>query len=175
MCRRLWWGAAASVILGLACGVARAERDTYLSAKAAADSGPKWWWPWGGSKKKETPKKSTAKAEKKDKPADPAKPAPRPPSAAEEQASFLRRQQVCIKLRQVAHETDDPGLATQAEVMEQKAWLLYEQRVLGSRAKGTLAPEAANGRADEAEPAYRPDDRPVHHIAARDADKEDSQ
>lgn len=41
----------------------------------------------------------------------------------------LRREAVCQRLREIAEETNDPELAKQADLLESRAWAVYEQKV----------------------------------------------
>ncbi len=83
-------------------------------------------------------KKPAAKPDKKpdaDKKADPA---PRPSAQEEiatnvialEKAKLRRRQEVCLRLREVARETGDDALEQKAIQLDQLAFEVYEQRTL---------------------------------------------
>lgn len=41
----------------------------------------------------------------------------------------LRREAVCQRLREIADETNDPELAKQADLLESRAWAVYEQKM----------------------------------------------
>lgn len=41
----------------------------------------------------------------------------------------LRREAVCQRLRDIADETNDPELAKQADLLESRAWAVYEQKM----------------------------------------------
>ena len=41
----------------------------------------------------------------------------------------LRRAAVCLRLREIADETNDPDLAKQADLLESRAWAAYEQKM----------------------------------------------
>jgi len=41
----------------------------------------------------------------------------------------LRREAVCQRLRDIAEETNDPELAKQADLLESRAWAVYEQKM----------------------------------------------
>ena len=116
------WGTTAVLAVCLCCGVATADKDTYQPPEPVSKK--HWWWPWGGSSKKEdTAKKSTKSA---DKPAEKppklketvASPTPSTSSVAaetaasvsREQAKFIRRQQVCDRIRDVAQESGNNEL-----------------------------------------------------------------
>jgi len=132
-------GVGVCLALGLLAGGARADSDVYQNAKeSAAAKKSKWsWWPFG---KKATPAKKTSArkdkeaAEKDESPKPAARPIVQqqgttdPNFAAREQAKVLRRQQVCDRLRDLAHELNDPQLDAQAQLLEQRSWFIYEQR-----------------------------------------------
>lgn len=46
-----------------------------------------------------------------------------------ELAKALRREAVCQRLREIAEDTNDPELAKQADLLESRAWAVYEQKV----------------------------------------------
>jgi hypothetical protein len=135
-----WTGLISAV--GMVCclaGVSLAadDDDVYRSAKSSrvvkrkpdkpAEAKASSGWNWFGKKpaepaaKPDAGKTDTAKAA-----------ASRDEETAkllrQEQANYLRRQQVCFRLREVAEETGDTALETQADLLEQKAWSLYEAR-----------------------------------------------
>ena len=78
--------------------------------------------------------------EKKAEPAEPAVPAGVLRSQAK--ADWLRRADVCDRLREIALQTDDDELARQAEQLEQRAWDAYTQQL--RRAEGEPS-DAARG------------------------------
>jgi hypothetical protein len=45
-----------------------------------------------------------------------------------EEAAFLRRTQVCDRLKQIGFDTDNKELQLQAEALQQRAWDLYKSR-----------------------------------------------
>ncbi|HMO34986.1 MAG TPA: hypothetical protein PKA06_02985 [Gemmatales bacterium] len=47
----------------------------------------------------------------------------------------LRREAVCQRLREIAEETGDPQLAKQADMLESRAWALYEQKISTTSAR----------------------------------------
>lgn len=148
-------GIAAGVLCLTCCLASAAERDTYQSAKdAAAESKAKaeaakkksassWWWPFGSSTKND---KATVKVEKKPTPEKlvQTKPISAPLGLeganliAEEQAKFLRRQQVCDRIREAALSKGDSSLEKQAQLLEQRAWFIYEQRTAQARMPSLL-------------------------------------
>jgi hypothetical protein len=194
MRRKAWTGVVASLICCLAGGVALGgERDTYQSAKAAAAEAkakaeankPSWWWPFGSSAKDETKDSKDTKdpdesAKGKESGKDEEKP-PKPIVApigqeganliSREQAKFLRRQQACDRLRQIAQETGDLGLEQQAQLLEQRAWFIYEQRTAQARLPSLLPIEDDGGAAHYAQDHFstnpRDKDRPIRSISTR--------
>ena len=42
---------------------------------------------------------------------------------------LLRREAVCQRLREIAEETNDPELAKQADLLESRAWAVYDQKL----------------------------------------------
>lgn len=156
-----WWRA--GVVMGLigllaAPGLA-AERDTYQSARdAAAEAKAKarkesgsWWsrlWPFGSkAEPKPEPKatsKSTTTAKKPPENAAQTRPVSAPLGLegarliADEQAKFLRRQQVCDRIREAALASGDLELEKQAQLLEQRAWFIYEQRTAQARVPSLL-------------------------------------
>jgi hypothetical protein len=192
--RRLTWMSAAAGVLCLTISLAdAAERDTYQSAKdAAAESKAKaeakkketarsWWWPFGSSAKAE-PKPEAKETVKADKPEQTAKAAkPKPITAplgleganliADEQAKFLRRQQVCDRIREAALSKGDTSLEKQAQLLEQRAWFIYEQRTAQARMPSMLPLEDnLDARKLTAEPTLksrRAGETSVHSIYAK--------
>ncbi|MCI0355481.1 MAG: hypothetical protein L0099_10655 [Acidobacteria bacterium] len=159
MRRWLTLGMGACLALGLAASSAWADSDVYQNARDSAKKSKWSWWPFG--KKKEEPAKKTASRKAKDDDAKdelPAKPAPRPvvqqqstqdPTfATREQAKVLRRQQVCDRLREMAQELNDPQLDAQVQLLEQRAWFIYEQRTARPGMAGLIPADesAAAGR-----------------------------
>jgi hypothetical protein len=188
-------GLALCILLG---SEARAERDTYQPPRPAKKS---WWWPFGSSssgsaKSDEAAKKKKEEEAKKQKEEDARKaaqakeaakklkdpveapgPAPEFVSAAtsmsKEQAKFIRRQQVCDRLREVALETGNIDLEKQAQLLEQRAWLVYEQKTqarLPSLSPLETTAAAKKLMADEPVARRRVDDRPVRSVSAKKGD-----
>jgi hypothetical protein len=116
---------AAALLLGLSASVACAQdKSTPEDVAAAASKGSGWGF--FGSKKK----------------ADDKKPAPAPPpgpSASERAAleqmrqmkAFLRRQEVCTRLEEIALENNDPELERQAQLLSDLNWQVYRQHTAG--------------------------------------------
>ena len=98
---------------------------------------------------KDSAKKKGADAKKTD--------APPAPSAADirqkAQAEWLRRQEVCDKLRAIALECGDKDLARKADALDQRAWDLYVLRTGSTK---------MNASADE----QFPDDQPIRGAAS---------
>jgi hypothetical protein len=108
------------------------EDDVYRSSKPSANF----------RKRADAKKADDAKADaaKKKGEADAKKAKPAPPRGEEvakpdtmqqlheERLKFLRRQQVCDRLREVAQETGDRAMEQQADLLESRAWFIYQQR-----------------------------------------------
>lgn len=62
--------------------------------------------------------------------------------------AYLRRMQVCDRLKEVADETGDTALEQQAELMAQRAWFVYQQRTAQLKLPG-LAPLNEQATADD--------------------------
>jgi hypothetical protein len=79
-------------------------------------------------------------AKKKDAAKDEA-PAPLSQAQVRQKAQWewMRRQEVCDKLRQIALQTGDDDLRRKADALDQRAWDAYVQRTGG--AKGNLSPD----------------------------------
>jgi hypothetical protein len=189
MRRKALRGICAGVTLCLLGGLCAAEeKDTYQSLKDVKpkkeSSGSSWWWPWGSTKKAEPDPKAAAKSTtaKKAKPADEAEqvraPAADPAAlAAQERAKYFRRQEICLKLKAIAQETNDAELEREADLLEQRAWFVYEQRMAQARMPSLLPSDDAvaarkltgEGKGGERRAA----DRPVHSVTARSSGKED--
>lgn len=119
----------AALFISLAAvGIAAAEERSPAKDEAtAAKRGGNWltrWWPFGGKSE-----------EKKDAPLKDAAPAPESAGAvrARELAALQRRQAVCLKLKEIAIQTNDEALMQKAERLDQLAWRVYEQRTAGSK------------------------------------------
>lgn len=134
---RQWlrWGLPVILAAGMNVNVLRAsddEDDTSAKPKPAASS-PRasTWSSWFGGKSA-PPKKAATKSAKKDKD-DVEKTAPKvDPAIAErkrEENVYLRRNQVCLKLLEVADETNDDDLRHMAERLEELSQTAYSQRV----------------------------------------------
>jgi hypothetical protein len=117
---------AAALLLGLSASMARAQsmKDPASVAAAAASKGSTWG-PWGSKPK-----------------ADDKKPAPAPllgPSSAQRAAveqmrqmkAFFRRQEVCLRLQEIALANNDPELERQAQQLEDLNWQVYRQHTAG--------------------------------------------
>lgn len=190
MRRMAWWGTTASLAICLVGGgVAADEKDSYQSAdkiaaakkKELAEKDGGWFvWPFGDDAKLVADKKAAEEARKAD--TKKTRPAPSPLVANEplndavsllskEQAKFLRRQQVCDRLRELAQDSNDTELERQAELLEQRAWWIYEQRTAKAKMTILLPPlgeRDAKRRLAEDEPASprRNTERPVRTVKA---------
>jgi hypothetical protein len=122
------WGTAA-LIVGLGMTVARAEEPQGDSRPTAARNS--WWSGWFGDKPAAKPK-DRGKEEK----ASPSEDKPAPPNPSESAAveqkrqmnAYLRRVEVCLRLRQIAEDTGNAELQRQAEEMDARAWEIYRQQ-----------------------------------------------
>jgi hypothetical protein len=182
------WGIAAGLGLWqLSAAPARAEKDTYQPPRPAKKA---WWWPFGDSssaKKEEAEKKKKEEAAQKANAKEAARklkdPIQAPAPAVEtvqasvntskEQAKFIRRQQVCDRLREVAIETGNVELEKQAQLLEQRAWLIYEQKTVQARLPGLSPLESTEAAkkllTDEPIARRRTPDRPERHVRSIDA------
>jgi hypothetical protein len=191
MRQALGWSVAAglAVCVLVEGGWAAPEHDTYQSVREAAaakrNAKPKPWWSYRRWLPEKTAKTETARAETAKKPEEKDEPAaPRPADdsvmLAQEREKLFRRQQVCLELQRVAVELDDPRLRAQAELLEQRAWLLYEQHAPGARLSSLLpidtaaaetrlmAPAAA--QAAPTTPRVGSAPRPFRKVVARGSD-----
>ncbi len=167
--------------------VQAADHDTYQKPKPAVKKPASgWpWWPFGSWNKKTPPKKEPPKIEAEVKvQAIPSTPKPVNENASlakQEYENFIRRQAACDKLRTIALETNDRQLELQAQMLEQRAWSIYQQRT-GQAQIAELLPideSAAIDRllkrkpsADTATGGLAPDprmsERPVRSVTASD-------
>jgi hypothetical protein len=122
---RWQWALALGLGLGLAT-LAQADED---DVKPPAPSGN--WFTHLFSK--DTAKKKDADAKKGEAPAKPSVALIRQKA----QAEWLRRQEVCDKLRAIALESGDKELARKADALDQRAWDLYLQRTGGANLNGS--------------------------------------
>ncbi len=184
-----WWGTTAGLAICLLGSPVRADdKDTYQSAeriaaakkKEQSDSG--WFvWPFSDEAKMRADKQAAESAKKTtEKKVNP--PARNPLVTAEplneavsllskEQAKFLRRQQACDRLREIADEKNDPELQRQAELLEQRAWWIYEQRTAKAKMTILLPPmgekEAKERLAENDSATQRRNlDRPMRSVRA---------
>jgi hypothetical protein len=114
--------------VGLAVAVAVAGGDPDVDTPPANKSS---WWPgsWFGATAKPEEKKSTAKAE----------PADEGPSLADraaeirarEEKAYWRRYNACLRLQEIAAQTNDAALQHQAEQLNSQAFDLYMKRTAG--------------------------------------------
>src|SRR5262245_22555302 len=134
------WGLEVALVVGLGAAVARAD-----DAPSGRPFGgrPKYWkksnngWVWQRGSNDDDDDEPTAKP-KKDAPAkkpakDEAKPDPKPgpelrdPAAerAREEAVFLRRSAVCLRLQEIGLRNNDAELMKKAEQLRERAWSAY--------------------------------------------------
>jgi hypothetical protein len=126
------WGLGLVLLAGLSGTVAVAadQDDAGTPAVKSHKSGWNWFGSWFGAKKKPADKKSEAKAEKT------TLPAVRPSSMADqaealrsrEQAALIRRLEVCDRLREIALQTNDTFLESQALQLEERAGATFARR-----------------------------------------------
>jgi hypothetical protein len=180
---RTGWGLAILGILLLAGPSGAADKDTYQPPQLAKRN---WWWPFDGSWLTGSTRTLTDKpamAEKPRKVENPIQaPAPSPEtqekgvSMSREQAKFIRRQQVCDRLRDIAQETGNFELEKQAQLLEQRSWYVYEQKTQARMPTLTpLETTAAAKKLMQDEPVARtiPSDRPVRSVSTRTGGKLD--
>ncbi len=144
------WGGCAVLLLALGVAAASAapptDDDDDDSGKAKPVAGPDpaarprdGWNPFLSRLFGQDDKKPAAKPAKEpdaDKKAD--APAPRPSARAEiaaqvralEQAKLRRRQDVCLRLREIARDTQDEELERKALQLDQLAFEVYQERIL---------------------------------------------
>ncbi|MER3415623.1 MAG: hypothetical protein C4297_05350 [Gemmataceae bacterium] len=150
-----------------------AERDTY---RRVEDSAPKtknhWWWPFssGTEKSKKAAPKPAAQAKKQ----EPQEPTASSATTAEKrnltqaQADYLRRLAVCDRLREVALDLGDESLHEQADLLEQRAWVLYERRTEASRFYDLAGRTPSAPRAGDGSPAGDRAARAVRSVSSQD-------
>jgi hypothetical protein len=164
--RRLgvWVGwAALLVALGAAAVAAAPPKDDddedggpKASARPPDGWNPAITWFFGLGAKKPAPKPDKEKDKEPEKKRD--APAPRPSPQAEaaanlrrlEEAKLHRRQDVCLRLREIARETNDDALERKALELDHLAWEVYLERtqLLGggaSDAERLTAPSPRSG------------------------------
>ena len=139
-----WWIVGALLALTCCLSSLRAdEPDTYNSVqdlekarKARALSSQNIWWEhlipgrMEEKRKQAEDAKATLAASKRKSSDD--KDAGKKVEVTSRQAELnkaLRREAVCQRLREIADETNDPELAKQADLLESRAWAVYEQKV----------------------------------------------
>jgi hypothetical protein len=131
------WGFEVALVAGVLAAAAWAGEEKPAgrdSQQAAEDSGPKWTWGGNlfGRKGKPVPPKPAPKPapETAKTPPKPSKPAGGDAAVAErrrEEAAFLRRLEVCDRLKEIAVRTNDTDLLRQAEQLSERAWATYSQ------------------------------------------------
>lgn len=135
--------AGAILVLAVSLSALRAdEPDTYSSVKdlekarkqRVQSSQNIWWERLIPGRIEEKQKQAQLAKAAKEKPSTDEKDAPKAKSveSTSRQAELnkaLRREAVCQRLREIAEETNDPDLAKQADLLESRAWAVYEQKV----------------------------------------------
>ena len=161
MLARWWIGGVGVLAAFMVPGVQAQDRDTYQSvrgtnglrkgtiAKSIDDS----WWPFGRSeiaepsltnKEKSTSTTSTQSltnpttVQTKDNSSPNVGRSDLAVKLKQELQTYLRRQEVCDRLKQIAEETGDTALEQQAELMAQRAWFVYQQKTSAMRLPGLL-------------------------------------
>ncbi|MFM7149627.1 MAG: hypothetical protein ACKO23_07270 [Gemmataceae bacterium] len=137
------WGKGCLVILtlGLTVSITAAQPP---DRKAAKEEETGWWNGLvGGNKAKEPAKKS----------APPMTMADRAMEQDRLMRAYLRRQEVCDRLRDIAHQTENNSLLEEANRLEEMAWKIYQgrsSRLLGIPATSMADPEPiAEGESEE--------------------------
>ena len=140
MRKLLAWGFAGVLFAGLAVVSGRASDDDEESPQKPPPRPIIRWSPYfAGMNAYTQPKAEPARpaARKKDtprKPADTAKPKPKPAVddaaalRAREETTLMRRLEVCDKLKEIALRTNDNDLFRKAEVLDEQARAAYAQR-----------------------------------------------
>jgi hypothetical protein len=187
MRRMAWWGTTTGLAVSLVWGgAAGAEEKRPAPARPAAEGRPEatdagWaWWPFGGDRSPRTAQEAEARARSTEG-RKPPKPVASPLTDAEpitdvvsvletERAQYLRRQAVCIRLKEIALETGDTQLDQQADLLEQRALYVYQQRTAKAKLALDLPPRADAAAALTGEgpaPAARAaQDRPTRRVPA---------
>lgn len=107
---------------------------------AAADDSPSWWSRlWGRGKAAPAKNEGASKAEVKAPPVIPSR----------EKEVWLRRAEICQKLREIALSNNDDTLLRKADQLDQRAWETYMQRISTVRS-------VADGMATTATPNRQP-------------------
>jgi hypothetical protein len=185
MRRSRLWGLGLALLLGWGAATARAgddadAQDAKQAAPAVSDTGQRVWS--SHLLHHTTPRPPRKPPKKKNAPAAD-KPAPKPtvppedePAAvrAREEAAYLRRLEVCLKLKEIAEEKGDPALARMADDLDARAKAVYFQRIADLPASHAepeldarlLDKHAPARNADAAPPAALPHTVPAEEAAA---------
>jgi hypothetical protein len=116
---------AAALLLGLSASAATAQEMTTPEGVAAAAAAKGSWWSFGSKKKAD---------DKKAAPLPPPGPSPAERAALEQirqMKAFLRRQEVCNRLQEIALENNDPELERQAQLLDELNWQVYKKHTAG--------------------------------------------
>jgi hypothetical protein len=177
------WGIGVALAVGLSTGPVRAG-DEDESGDAAKSAPPKaaasrWGGSWFGSQKKPPAKKPEPRSGKEQAAAAPAKKVPTRAEAeaaerAREQANYLRRAEVCLKLMEVAYDTNDDELRRLAEQLEERARRTYAQRVAHLPASGAAFVSDEQTLKKHLGPSTssldgKPGDVPPYHVTDKEA------
>lgn len=176
---KTWCGAAVGITALLNCATAFAvDNDTYQSTNRPAGARPSTainvddsWWPFGRAERRAA--KGTALAGRPNA-SDPAVETsnlrgmtPKELAAQVNQArdAYVRRLNICDRIKQIAEETGDSALESQAELLQQRAMMLFQQRVNHLRLPGVL-PESESEAAAVLTAEKKPLDRPARADAS---------
>jgi hypothetical protein len=161
------WGATTGLLIfSLALPTYGQEPDTYQAlSRRGTVSAPKRtppksslaipvddsWWPFGRSaagRVQPQPMPGTGGTTAANTPPTPSSNKERAAALQKELDAYLRRMQVCDRLKEIADETGDAALEQQAELMAQRAWFIYQQRTAQLKLPG-LAPLQEQATAED--------------------------
>lgn len=77
------------------------------------------------------------------------------PDRSQEEANFLRRSAVCLKLQEIALRTNDEELMRKAEELRERAWTIYTERV----ANFSMGEERAQNEHEDLEEYLSPESK----------------
>lgn len=127
--RRLWRGIALALLLGVAAPVLATE-PLDLAKKKAADktaSSGSWWSSWFGRKERPEDKKTSAAPEKPTPQLSPAESVAR--LRQREEDAYWRRNEVCLRLKQLAQQAGDEEQVQRIEQLEERNFSIFQQRL----------------------------------------------
>jgi len=141
------WGLSAALTANLGlCGAVAAEPG---AAAAGAATQPWYSRLFRSDSRRETDTAATPPPRRPSLPMAPLSPEQIAEALRAEQDAYLRRLEICTKLRQVALHQDDESLLKQADDIERQATMLYHSRVarLGVKGLQTPSPSRSQGSA----------------------------